>query len=333
MDENESLDAAAERLPSLLRSVADADSDLPSSEALEAPIISTGVGLSGGPARLFAERCTHLGRAARFLALSELAGGPSRADHPVSTLVVFSQSLSPNATLANRLSPTRTVVFTGLDPDQDPRLRRLLGPSGRVVHVPASERHGHMVRLHSPVTAAYAALRWLARTDPRPPWAVHLDAVPQRSAEALDRSRQHATTDTVQALLERPLVFVTAGQNPAELHHLAFKWAETVFMGPPPIYDALELAHGPFQAFYDQEMVLLGLETPGMEDVFRRVRAALAPDRHRYYPLSACLPPPLSIFEHDAAVNALLGAMLAAHGPPRQWPGRGRDAPLYEVCG
>lgn len=323
------LSRAAARVPELLREVSANDRSLPPAGLLrENPVISTGIGLAGGPARLFASCAAALGCRARFVPLSNVVGASPEAE----TLVLFSQSLSPNARLARRISSRETVVFTGVDPElEEPgslALREVLR-GGRSVPVPSREAHGRMVRLHSPQTSAFAALRWLGKAFPEAGWVSRLNDVPTAVEAAIANEREKDS-----ASFDEPVVLVSAGRDPTELHQLAWKWAETVFAGPPLIVDALELAHGPLQAFFENRMTVLGLEEPGYEPLFERVRAVLEPSRHVYRTLAAGLPAPLSLFEHDARLNEILLRQLEAQ-PERldAWPGKGRDRPLYGFSG
>lgn len=344
----EGLGRAARRLPELLAEVRAADEALPPASLLRDPrgVLSTGVGLSGGPARLLADWSSRLGGRTRFASLTELRRS---LEAPPGTIVLFSQSFSPNARIAARVGardgiPNR-VAFTGTHPagpgpagaalraflgDDEPRSRDR--PYRGVVLVPADEIHGQMVRLHAPATAAYAALRWLAFAHPRASWGRLVDAVPEAAARAFSIGFERVGPMVADLALTRPVAFVTAGRAPTELHQLAWKWTETLFRPPPPVLDALELAHGPLQALWEAPVLIFVLGEPGQEAILSRVAAVFDRERHAVVVLEASLPPPLSLLEHDALLNGLLLATLDAHPElVDAWPARGRDLPLYEV--
>ncbi len=298
-----SLEAAAAALPGLLGA---ADTHVRASLG-PGPLLATGAGLAGGPARLVAAAAAALGQTARYVAPSELLEPLA----PAGVLALFSQNLSPNARLAARV-PGRKVAFTGVDPDGDGPasawLRAFLGPDGVAVPVFAPEAHGGLVRLQSPTLAAFAGLRALAGGHPDAPWALQLPDVPEAAARALDRRFDAAD---VEAAIASPPVLVTGGADPRTAHGLAAKWAEARFDGPPPIVDALELAHGSLHAMASSPRLLVGLETTALSWLFSLVRATAEESGHRYVGLSAQLPGPLAWFEHDAGFNRLLLSALA----------------------
>jgi creatinine amidohydrolase len=117
--------------------------------------------------------------------------------------------------------------------------------------------------------------------------------------------------------------------------NLRLKLVEGLLRPVPPVTDPIEFAHGPFQALAAGPATLLALlrpDAPHERERLARLRSMLAPDRHRLVTLEASLPGFLAIFEHEAMVGALvLAAMEHAGVDPSAWPGRGGDAPLYEL--
>src|SRR6185436_17455672 len=102
------------------------------------------------------------------------------------------------------------------------------------------------------------------------------------------------------------------------------------------VWDALDLAHGPFQQVLSGPATFLALtrpDAPGEADVLDRFASILDPARHALLRLAARTPAPLALFEHEAMMNALLLRVIAARGVDQvDWPGRGLDAPLYELA-
>lgn len=292
-------------------------------------MVTTGVGLSGGPARLLAARLSQLGLPARFVPLSglhEISGGE------ISLAVLFSQSLSPNARLALQLPARRKVCFTGVNPagsgSKAEDLRRFLGVEGRSVLVPTEERHRRLVRVQSPAVSSFLAFRWVASAFQAPSrWTCELQEVPARCQRAFMRAGVEAQPRPD----DGPLIFVTEGRPSAELHHLAFKWAEGTFAGLPPILDVLELVHGPLQTFFDDRRCVVALGLDEQAPLLGRLRDVLDADRHRLLAVSAEGAAPLDLFEFDAVLNAWLAD--ASWTPPSPWPGQGRDEALYAWAG
>ena len=69
--------------------------------------------------------------------------------------------------------------------------------------------------------------------------------------------------------------------------------------------------------------------------LLERLERTLDPRRHALARLPATLPAPYGWFEHALAADRLLLAALARRGDRdlAEWPGKGVDAPLYELDG
>ena len=114
---------------------------------------------------------------------------------------------------------------------------------------------------------------------------------------------------------------------------LRFKVLEGMLRPLPPMWDVLELAHGPFQQAVKTPATFLALTRHGAPDegpLLDRFEAMLDPGRHTLLRLPASLPAPLAVLEHEMQLNALLLRDLEARAVDQVgWPGRGGDAPLY----
>jgi creatinine amidohydrolase len=276
---------------------------------------TTGAGGSEGPARVLTALLGQGGIAARFVPLSTFATGA--LSPPAKTaLVVFSQDLSPNARLAlscrDRFNATLVVGA------------REAAPLTHVAHGPTDES-GMLVRVVGPALATLAAMRIAA--------AAAAGASSLSSAFACVPDLVAAiATEAPRAPLTPPLALVTAGSHGALVHGLRWKLLEALGVPDPPVWDVLQVAHGPFQQFYHQPMTLLALEHEGEAALFDRLASMLVPERHRLVRLRAQAPTPLSWFEHDALLNqAVLATLAAAPRDLIEWPGKGRDEALYAL--
>jgi creatinine amidohydrolase len=131
-------------------------------------------------------------------------------------------------------------------------------------------------------------------------------------------------------------VMLIAGGGYGDLaDNLRLKLVEGLFEPVPPVCDLLEFAHGPFQSLYERQATFVVLERRDAAvepPLLERFAAMLRRDRHRMLRLPAELPGPLALFEHEVALTELVVAAVGARGLDQtQWPGRGRDAPLYDV--
>jgi creatinine amidohydrolase len=320
------------RLPAVVReSAALPEPALPFAPDAVRRFVATGVGSSEAHARLLvhllAER---LGLDARYLPPSALEAGGGCA-RPDDVLVVVSQGLSPTARFA-LTEPYRwraVVVITAVD--RDP----LLAAATLVVHFPGAGEYGTLVRVTGPMAGYLAAYRLaravgvrLGRADALPP--LDADVLAARVAQAAERLPEMDLGPP-----DMPLAFVTSGTYGDLTCNLRFKVLEGMLRPMPPAWDLLHVAHGPFQQAFPGRATFLALtraDAGGEGELLGRLAAMLDPARHRLVRLVATLPGALAILEHEALLDALLLRDIAArHVDQVRWPGRGREAPLYEL--
>jgi hypothetical protein len=327
----EVLRARAATLPSCLAEVA--AGIVPEPRTGESFVV-TGIGASEGPARAMASLLRAAwGARAAFVPLSSFLVGEPRALGDV--LVVFSQALSPNARLALSRAGDfeRTLLFTSTPASA---VREPLPPRVRVVELPAQGgpardaiqgEQGTLVRLLGPAAAMLAAALSTGAAS-----AADVPALLSALRSAPARARDAATAPT-DAELEGPLAFVTAGGYGELCGCIPTHWLEALYVPRPPILDVLELAHGPFQAFYDAKVLLVALErTDAERALFDRLAQMLVPERHRLVRLTSTLPSPLAPLDHLAQTHELVCRAIRTR--PRDlyaWPGSGRDGPLYHL--
>lgn len=292
--------------------------------------IVSGVGASEGPARLLVAELASAGVPAVFHPVTSFLEetAPEGA-----VLVVVSQRLSPNARLPlrHRGRYEATILVTTLDPATDEQARALASEGVCVVvHGPAAE-DGLLLRVQGPAVANLTILRVAlavraARGLPLPRWASALDRFELRAAEH-EPIASEAFFD--------PIAFVACGEDVSLAHGLRHKLLEGLVNGEPHVWDGCGIVHGPLQSFYERRQLLLALVREGdgpSLGVMTRLAKVLDPARHRMLVLRTRLPGPLALFELDLALDALLVAALEAR--PRDlgnWPGKGVDAPIYEL--
>jgi creatinine amidohydrolase len=135
--------------------------------------------------------------------------------------------------------------------------------------------------------------------------------------------------------LTRDLALVTYGEYGELVSNLRYKVMEGMLSPLPPVWDILHFAHGPFQEAYGRPGVFLALtrpDAPGERDLLDRMRRMLVPARHTLVELRSELSGSLALFDHEAMLNHLMLEVIEERRIDQiQWPGRGRDAPLYEL--
>lgn len=288
----------------------------------------TGVGASEFPARILVETLMAAGVRARFCPISTYAESVSVP--PRTSLVVFSQGLSPNARLPFRcVSAYKEIhLFTSVKEPCSSELARILRLcDGVYFHLPESEA-GTLLRVIGPACAALVALRFAALLiesvglDP-PGWTGQLSEVPiAYEKSSVPPAPLHSELSG--CLASGAVVPMAAA--------LMWKWQEALYTRLPPLLDVLSFAHGPLQAFSGRETHLLALTSPGRDDFILNLRAATAKERLHLRSLTATLEGPLALFEYDAQITALALQEMKARGiSPGDWPGKATDGPLYEV--
>lgn len=289
----------------------------------------TGVGGSVGPARLLVATLRSLGLAARFVPLSAFVEDVA-APRAGESLCVFSQGLSPNARAALACAEgfSRAFVFTSAEASS-PLLARFVARGGQVLTLAPMEETGTLLRVVGPPVAMLAASLFAHRVAGSPVPSAALSALPNELAASAAAARS-AIAALPAFALDAPVAFVTSGASgeAALAEGLGIKWLEGLGVAEPPTWDVLEIAHGPFHAFYTEPRLLVALGDGGR--LLERLEGMLAPERHALLRLPARRGAPLARLTLEPAVNELFLATFER--TPRAlhaWPSKGLDAPLY----
>ncbi len=303
--------------------------------AKDAPIWVTGGGMSEGPAHYLVALLSAQGIAATFVPLSEFVS--ESLPQPGHTLVLFSQGLAPNARfpLRHHASFARTIVVTSVCPDSSANEQSLPHQLAQLtargiellVHPPAQES-GILLRVVGPMVQALAA--------------AIVAGIPIRALQALPDLYQQQLAQAPQTVLFphgqlQRLVLLAGGRYGSACFGLRWKLLEGLLLADPPVYDLLQVAHGPLQSLWNQPAVLLLLErhdAPHEETLYARIRQVFSAPHHHIVSLRAQTHPGLlCYFEHAALLDALLLDALRRFDPPlERWPGQHQDGPLYDFA-
>jgi hypothetical protein len=249
--------------------------------------------------------------------------------HEGQTLVLLSQELSPNATLALTRAKEfqQAVLLTSLEAD-DARLAGFRAHGGLVWTLPPKNERGLLARVEGPMAAAFAlarlGLEGAGRQLPLP-----LHGLPTFVAGAIEAGLELARGWPLE-VTRAPLV--ATGWYARCLELLTWTWMEALWVEPPPAWDVLQLAHGPWQQRFAEAGPWLALTRPDdPAELWRRLEEMLPP-RQALVRLPATLTGPLALFEHLGFIQGLLaGLLLRAPRDLAAWPGKGTDGPLYEL--
>lgn len=314
--------------------------------------VVTGGGFSEGPARVLAALLSRCGRPARYLPLSSFAT-PSlpRSD---AALVLFSQGLAPNARLplAHVASFAETLVFSsvsslstgGESGKKELRtLRQRLEQRGVCFYQhPPLREDALLARVVGPAAALAGILRFLNLLQSPAP-------LPESLFSTLPAAYQAAQARRVELFdnARRPLAIV-AGEDLCELAFpLRWKLLEGLRVPDPPVWDFLQIIHGPLQAVYDSPLTLLCFERAAPtsdRDFVTRLESLLDPARHRIVRFAipslhselakTPLGPLVQLLLLDGELNGALAATVMSDPQPLHlgdWPLRQRDGALYDI--
>jgi fructoselysine-6-P-deglycase FrlB-like protein len=307
-------------------------------------IVITGAGLAEGPARYMVGLMAQvLGARVRFVPLSALgAPGAPSAD----ALIICSQGLSPNARIAMaRVADfKRALLITAAQdasscPDERLALTAWERAGGQVIRIALEPERGLLLRVIGPavtcLVAAQLVSAWAEQVGERAASDWPLARLPQAVREAYQRAAELQIAP--EALLHGRLALVATGDYVELCHGLRWKLLEGLWREVAPVFDALQFAHGPLQSMFYDEVLVLALAREGDAHdgaLLDRLERVLVAPRHRVVRLSARLPAPLSIFEHGAALDALIcHAVARTTRDLGAWPGLGLDGPLYGLAG
>lgn len=299
----------------------------------------TGTGSSEAHGRFLAHLVnSYTGSHAVFRPLSSFLAEPAREEDGF--LVVFSQGLSPNATVALRRAAAfqRLILFTsatqsGLEAakkaDRARLIARLKEEGALILHYPLEEEYTTLIRMVGPMAGYLAVAFFVARLEGsrlRPPDRRLPESV-ARAPGRLPPEILEGDSDWAHGFhLVSASPLVEFGQN------LSYKFLEGLFIPAPPLWDLFQFAHGPFQqnVLRRRPIVLLSGEEPHEKELEEKVMAMSVASGCHTWILRSALPPVYRIFDYESMFNSLLLAAIERLGIDQvNWPGKGSDGPLY----
>jgi hypothetical protein len=258
---------------------------------------------------------------------------------PADVCVVVSQRLSPNALvpLARAGAYRHVLLVTTVDEEDLERV----APHARSVHLlkhGPREEGGLLLRLIGPAAATAMILRLASHVTienrgAQPPISIDAQALDVENALATSRERaERAMVGIDPRALFDVVGLVAVGTDVALCDGLRHKLLEGLGRAHPPLWDLCQLVHGPLQSFYDRTATLVLLEREPNPNLMNRLTRVLHPERHHVVSLHSALPGPLALVDFDHQLDHLvLRALRAAPRDLIEWPGKGRDAPLYDL--
>ncbi|RAL20380.1 hypothetical protein DL240_17520 [Lujinxingia litoralis] len=339
-----SVELVAERcrqIPQLLREQARRPPGWPLNSVPASEVLTTGVGLSEGPARVLAHLVrARVGIASRFVPLSRFALGPPAVE--ASTVVVFSQGLCPNARLGMEVAARaeEALIITGLEADElVERCPGLAKPCRegrvRVLTIGPVREDRLLLRVQAPAVATFTAFQLadaLAEKVGAPRFGVGLREVPETVAAVMERELSPSPLSPGH-WLGQPIALVGADEMVSLLQGGSWKLMEGLWRALPPVFEALQYAHGPFQAYFGKPLHLVALfagTSPALRELGGRLSEVARRAGHTLEVVWAVHADERSLFEFDAVLNRrLIEALHTVDRDLSRWPGHGQDGPLY----
>lgn len=324
------LEARVRRGPEVVREAIEAPLPAGLMPWSETSLVLTGIGASGAVARTAEALLRHeTSLRVGSLPLSEFVSRD--VDLQGKTLVLLSQELSPNATLAlKRVEGFQSALLITSLPESDERLDGFKKSGGRIFTLPPHEERDYLVRMMGPLATVMGLLRlaWAGAGQKAP---AELTRVPEAMSVAVEKGFEAAKSWPDEVL--RPPMLAT-GCYSGCLEVIRWTWMEAWWTEAPPMWDALEVAHGPWQTQTKMNGPWLAFTRPDdMGGLWPRFESML-PAGQSLVKAEATLPAPFCFFEHAAFVQGLLAGVLKRRDVDlKNWPGHGTDAPLYRFDG
>ncbi len=296
--------------------------------------VITGTGSSEAHARFLAWLINHhTTHHACFCPLSYFASNI----HPHNAgLIVISQGLSPNATLAlhHRESFEACILFTATTQENKQKgelIKELLHDGASIIPFLPEDEYTTLLRVAGPLTGYAACIHWAQSTLDATIKTISIDNLKLALNDAYKQGKALATPQVL-SLLKQGCFFLTHAPFSEYLHNLSYKIMEGLFLPQPPIWDIGAFSHGPFQELSNNPrlgFIIQNADT-NYDHPFQLAKTLLEQCTPSYHTLRATLPDPWSILECEMTLNGLIETALNAWNINQvNWPGQGKDTALY----
>lgn len=302
--------------------------------------IVTGIGSSEAHARFFTYLINKYGKTktytANFYNLSEFYNLKNDTKkYQNSTLVVFSQGLSPNAQLAinQRSIFKKLILFTATHGELPNHLAQ---EKHQVIYFPPEKEYDLLLRIQGPLTGYLTILQALK------PWI----NIPHCEDKILMKiTQKYSNPKSKQAFKNKLNIIKNMKKNsiillpPSTIEYgqnLAYKFLEGLFFPLPTIVDFLSFAHGYFQQLISnpKPVIILSDNTFKKTKLYQNTLKLLTSHLGKQWimEIHSTLPTPWTIFEYEMIFNNLILQGIKKYKiNQKDWPGKGLDGPIYNI--
>lgn len=292
-------------------------------------LIVTGIGSSKAHARFFVDLINRYTPShASFLPLINFYKD-NFANNKNTTLVVFSQALSPNAQLAmsKRNTFQHLILFTGCIDSSNELIQKLNQEKQTIIHYPVPEEKKLLIRILGPLCCYLSVIQFINHNWHNPiPECNHnvlLSAINKKAINP-DFFLTHA---------KQGIIFLMGSPTSEYSQNLAYKFLEGLFLTTPTITDYLSLVHGTFQQLINNPKLILNFQhASGDKTLSLKANTIIEQTTSKILEISSDLPPPWDIFEYEMILNHLVLAGLKKWKIDQiTWPGKGLDIEIYKI--
>lgn len=298
----------------------------------------TGVGSSEAHARFFALLINqYTTSTAIFEPLSNFLH-PIKKSKKHSTLVLFSQGLSPNSFLAlkQRTIFKNTILFTAIDTNsQHTEKVRILNDleteNATIVNIPTQDEYGLLLRIIGPLAAYLIIIQFIQKN-----WETTLPYCSDENiSSAIIEAKNHLNPPVIADFsrdLKKGSLIISSPPTSEYAQNLAYKLMEGLFVPQPAIVDILSFPHGHFQELCKNPKPVILLDSTENNPIFDILQELIIASKAPFLKISSSLPHPYSILEYEATLNHLVdNLMMPLQVNQVDWPGKNLDLAMYNI--
>lgn len=301
----------------------------------------TGIGSSEAHGRFFTNLINrYTDSNATFVNLSNFYTElPKTAKERDSTLVVFSQGLSPNSLLAinQRAVFGHLILFTSTTASNSKEthselIKKLKAEGHKIVQFPLENEYTLLIRVIGPIAGYLAAIQFVEQN-----WPGSINSCDKKAlVSAIKNACKNVPKEASNLLknMKKGSVMIMSAPLCEYAQNLAYKFLEGLFIPKPRIIDYLSFSHGFFQQLVTDPVPVVIFKENTIESqlLYCRAKQMIEATQSKIIEITSNLPPPWNILEYEAILNELiLDGIKEWEIDQIAWPGKGLDQSLYNI--
>lgn len=294
--------------------------------------VVTGIGSSEAHARFFAYLINrYTSSTATFSPIINFYENNFPKNHDT-TLVVFSQALSPNAQLAinNRPDFDHLILFTGQIDKNNEIFQNLSQEKQTIIQFPVPDEKQLLIRILGPLCGYLSIIQFINHN-----WH---NCIPECNKKdlltAINKIPSSINYDSFFTNAPQGLILLMGSPLCEYSQNLAYKFLEGLFISMPSIIDYLSFAHGTLQQLINKPKLIIHFKQNSLPDTTLSLKAdnIIQQTSSTILNIPSHLPTPWNIFEYELTLNYLiLAGMKKWNINQINWPGKTLDLDLYQI--